>query len=189
MKLLKKYFPVLRYQLTTELSEKEVISRIAANIYPEHMPAKPFVHEYGNRDYIGITTTNSFIIKRLATYKSIFVPIIKGSLSADKGNTVISIQLRPAFFELILITLLWFFLVCTVLAIIFIFILIFFSQLQWKQDLNLRPAHLIPFLGVSLAVIGFIISYPYEFHKESKKSRVFLAELLKGKEKSGSISR
>ena len=177
----------MRYQLTTELSEKEVISRIAANIYPEHMSARPIVNEYGNRDYIGITTTDSFIIKRLAAYKSIFVPIIKGSLSENKGNTVISIQLRPAFFELILIAVLWFFLVFTIFVILVLFILNFISPYNWKQDLNFRPVHLIPFLGVSLAAIGFIISYPYEFHKESIKSNVFLAELLKGKEKSDSI--
>lgn len=181
--MLKKYLPVLRYKLTTELSEKEVVSRIAASIYPEQMPAKPFVHEYGNRDYIGITTPDSFTIKRLAAYKSIFVPIIKGNLSADNGNTVISIQLRPAFFELILIALLWFFLAFTFLAILVLFILIVNSPLQWKLYLNFHPAHLLPFLGISIAAIGFIISYPYEFHKECKKSCLFLAELLKGKKK------
>jgi len=174
---LKKYLPYENYILTSSINKEEIISRLQENISIKyHTAFQKKQNTICEKPYEGTINENNFLIHRVIDYRNSFLPIISGEITSKLTGSEIHIKMQLNKFTRIFISL-WLgiiFLVCIGMTVALI---VNFSKIANQE---FRLAGLIPFgmlvFGLLLTILGF--------KTESAKSKIFLEELLEGKEKS-----
>lgn len=173
--VIRKYLPVEKYILETSLPVEEIKRRLLDNIAPKRRRFS-IVRKDSYKPYEGEMLDNTFTINRIIDYRNSFLPIIKGHISTFVDKTQIEIQMRPITLVLVFM--------CGWLGIVGIACLgiILAGLLQIRQILHdgCSPMFLIPFVMFLFGCIAML----FGFKTESKKSRVFLAQLFEGQETS-----
>lgn len=166
--------PYENYILTTALPAVEVSKRLADNIEPKSNSLFTFGGRVSVKPYEGIVENGAFKISRIINYRNAFLPVINGVITSTPRGTSVLVKMRLVTVVLIFIVF-WLGMVGfagTGLLLAGIF------KIQSDPPVNLLPYSFIPlgmfFMGV------FMTSYA--FKRESKKSKIFLEELLEGVE-------
>ena len=167
----KNILPYEKYVLTSKLSADEVCKRISENI--EHRKGLQFslFRRSTLKPYEGQILNHSFTINRIIQYKNSFLPLTRGNISTFFGQTQISIEMKLSNIAIIFISI-W----LAVVGIICLGILIIWL-LQIAEN-KFSPGILIPF---GMFIFGCLLT-TLSFKFESKKTKVFLANLLEGQE-------
>ncbi|MBI1837552.1 MAG: hypothetical protein HYR91_09845 [Flavobacteriia bacterium] len=170
---LKKYLPIENFTLTTNLTFEEINKRLENCIEEKKKTIFSFSSRDSVKPYKGFIKNNSFVITRVINYRNSFLPIISGEIIYTNENPTIKIKMGlPKFIK---------FFVAFWLGIVGIACL--FTLLIGVLSINnilkhgFSPFALIPF---GLFVFGFSLIY-FCFKYESKISKTFLIDLLKGK--------
>jgi hypothetical protein len=171
---LKKYLPFENYNLTTKLSNDDILKLIGENIQPKRaFSLKNLSYNY-TKPYTGEVSKNSFKMSRNINYRNSFLPFITGKITSFLGETEVNIKMEPVSFVLIFMSV-WLGVVGLVCIGMFLM-----GILRIKEVLQngFSPMLLIPFLMFGF---GYALTY-FSFKVESKKSKEFLAKLLDGSE-------
>jgi hypothetical protein len=164
------FLPFENYMLTTKLSVDEVLKRIADNIQQKQgFSFSTFSRNY-TKPYTGQIIGTTFTMNRNINYRNSFLPVITAQITPFPGQTQVNIKMLPTTFTLIFIS---FWLGVVGLACIGT---LFMGLLQFGQILRngFSPIFLLPF---GMFVFGYLLVY-VGFKVESKKSKIFLANLL-----------
>ncbi len=162
--VLQKILPYDRYVLNTQLSVEDVMNKINGIIEPYNV-----FRRSSGKQYMGTVTGYSFKIRRAINYRNSFLPMIKGTISANAGQTEVAIRMRPSIFSLIFM--------CIWLGLVGVICIGIVNLCLWHRHLFSAPM-LIPF---GMFAFGYcLVMIPYKI--ESRISGKFLAELLEGTE-------
>ncbi len=169
--------PFDNFKLLTRLSATEVQHRMESITEPRKTFRGLFVTQK-TKPYQGNVTGNQFEISRIITYRNSFLPLIRGRISTNMGQTEVAIWMRPVLFALIFMGF-WLGIVgiiCLAMAIE--------AFRQWEQLLahGVSPVSLIPF---GMFVFGYLLLL-LAYKTESRKSKAFLMQLLEAEEQIGS---
>jgi hypothetical protein len=167
-----KFLPFENYVLTSKLTPAEVHNCLSGQIESPKSFSFSLLHRESNKPYEGEILENTFTIQRIIDYRNSFLPIIKGNISTSLGETYIKITMRPAIFVMIFISF-W-------LGIIGIVCLcMLWAGIRQIDQISMdgfSPVVLIPF---GMFMFGYLLTI-FGFKVEAKKSKAFLASLLKG---------
>jgi hypothetical protein len=169
----KNFLPFDNVKLLTKLTVTEVQRRIESITEPR----KNFrfsIFENRSKPYEGDVVGTSFEISRIINYRNSFLPIIKGDISTDMGQTAVIIKMWPVLFVLVFMSF-W----LGVVGLVCIGIIIS-ALIQFKQFLpnGFSLGLLIPFAMFTFGSGLITIAYKVE----SQKSKAFLKQLLEAEE-------
>jgi hypothetical protein len=168
------FLPYENYMLLTNLSPEEVGRRISANIEPRLTGVFSEFTRNNTKPYQGVCARNKFEISRIINYRNSFIPVISGEVSSYLGvESRIHIKMKPHSFVIVFM--------CIWLGFGGLFCLLILSNMfrpEMRPDKELSIGEVIPFV----MFIGGCLLFSLPFKFESKKSKLFLAELLEGHE-------
>ncbi|MCC3217516.1 hypothetical protein LIV57_19830 [Chryseobacterium sp. X308] len=161
-----KYLPFERITYKTNLSEKEVLTRLSGFVEPKKFGlGKNYI-----KDYEGSVDNNSFEISRVIQYRNSFLPQINGKIQNENNGTQIQVTMSlNAFVFFFLIV--W----CS-------FALIFFIGVSIKT-IREKEISLELFLPLSMLLFVYALTM-VGFKSESKQAKDYLrrsfdAEIVK----------
>ena len=169
---LKKYLPIENFTLTTNLTFEEINKRLENSIEEKKKTFFSFSSRNSVKPYEGFIKNNSFVITRIINYRNSFLPIISGEIIKTSEYPTIKINMSLTMFTKLFVGF-WLGIVGLVCLII---LLVGILSINNILKHGFSPFALIPF---GMFIFGFSLVY-YGFKYESKISKTFLIDLLKG---------
>jgi len=170
---LKKYLPLEKYSLSTNLTKEEVLKRLSEKVAPRTRSISFFSYNI-KLPYMGEINGNTFQICRSIQYRNSFLPLISGEITTYLGKTLINIKMRPEKFVLVFM-IFWLGIVGIVCLVIIGAAIIDFNRILTK---GIPAPASIPFV---MFLFGCLLTH-FAFKLEANKSKKFLEELFEGKE-------
>lgn len=169
---LKKYLPFENFTLTTKLTFEEINKRLENSIEEKKRTFFSFSRLNSLKPYEGFIKNNSFVMSRIIHYRNSFLPIISGEIVNINEHSTININISLTKFTKFFVGF-WLGIVGLVCLISLLFGLLSINNIL-KHGFS--PFALIPF---GMFIFGFCLVY-FGFKYESKISKTFLIDLLKG---------
>lgn len=169
---MKSILPFEKYTLICNLSIDEIIKRLEKNIDLDSTPRFFGTNSSSGKPYKGKCSESTFSITRVINYRNSFLPLIKGELSAYLNQTRINITMRPTL-PVLVFSSIW----LGIVGIVALFFILAALSPPADSDITFSLA-LVP---LGMFIFGILL-ITLSFNAESKKARIFLADLFQGQE-------
>jgi hypothetical protein len=160
------FLPYKKLILKTHLSKEQVTHKVREIIYIHSgiFSSFFFINAETNRPYHGHFDAYGFEICRL-NHNDAYLPIIKGAIESEYGETNIIITMRPS----------------TVLLGALVFLILFlclFAERIMAGFLNSGGVDFNDFIGFGFIILIFYLFPVFVFNREAVRSKTFFQNLL-----------